>query len=271
MRNLMRSKQELIIVLTFMALLFFIYIWVYLVSPFAGLGNDLMLNLIYLVFSVYPVILLRRILGFYGTHELPRRIWMDFFIGFGLFFIGDVIWTTWNMSAGEVPSPSVADMFYAAAYIFLAAGLLRQYHLIYSLGSLRLSLYNALIWLVAILLAAGIVFLRTNAFRMDDFIEYLYPALDLLLALVAFFLMRTFQQGSLARPLWGFLVMFAADLIYAVLVQSGTYSFMVEQADYGRLLSDIAYNLSYIAFALGFWGHFSMLKFGAEQDEYSVK
>ena len=258
------KKQELILFLLLMFLLLLIFVWIYLVAPFAGMGNDLVLNLIYLVFSVYPVVILRRILAFYESSDLPRRIWFNLFIGFGLFFVGDAAWSAWNMFLGEVPTPSVADIFYILAYVFLTAGLLRQYQLIFLSSPKQVTISSALLWVLSIAGAVGIVFLRSGAFNLCDFIEYLYPALDLLLALVAFYLMRTFQQGSLGRPLWGFLALFVADFVYASLVQSGGYSFLVNEADYGRLISDLVYNLSYIVFALGFWGHYATLKYGSE-------
>jgi hypothetical protein len=266
-----QPKQNLIVFLAVMVLLFLIYTWVYLVAPFKGSGNDLILNLIYLVFSAYPVLLLWQLLGFYERGEGPRLIWGCFIVGFGLFFIGDGIWAILNMTISEVPSFSIADPFYLIGYVFLFVGLFQQYRLIFSsrFTKKKLAIYTFAAYLLATGFALGLTFWRSGAFDVESFLEYLYPVLDLALALIALYLVRTFGQGWLSRPFWGFIALLVADAIYAASLQTGQYVFTVEQDNFYRLLSDMAYNLSYIVFALGFWWQYTLLKTGSETEEFA--
>jgi hypothetical protein len=266
MNDLRRLKnQELTYFVLFLGLLLGIYIWVYVVTPLPGTGNKLLVNLIYIVFSVYPAIILWKILRFYDKTEAPRRIWVRFFIGFALFFLGDVSWSVWNVLFGEVPTPSVAEIFYIPAYIFLAAGLFCQHGLIFPANKIKQMISSHVIfWIVGISGAAVIVFLRSGGLSLGDFIEYLYPVLDLLLAVVAISLIRAFGHGSLARPFLGFLVLFAADLTYAILMETGSYSFVIRDVHVGSLIVDVLYALAYIVFALGFWGHYAALRYDAQ-------
>jgi len=266
MNDLMRlKKQELVYFVIFLGLLLGIYIWVYLVAPLPGVGNNLLVNLIYVVFSAYPAIILWKILRFYDKSEVPRGIWLGFFIGFVLFLLGDVSWSLWNILFGEVPTPSVAEFFYIPAYIFLATGLFCQYGLIFPVNKIkRMIASHVLFWFFGISVAAVIVFLRSGGISLDDLIEYLYPVLDLLLAVIAISLIRTFAHGSLARPFWGFLALFFADLTYAILMESGSYSFVVVDLHLGSLIADVFYALAYITFALGFWTHYAVLKYDSQ-------
>lgn len=264
MFNTTRFKQDLILFLAFMSLLFLIYTGIYVVAPFDGIGNDLVLNLLYLFFSGYPIILLWGLLRYYDSSEAPRLIWLHFLVGFGLFFIGDSIWAVLNMTVGEVSSFSIADPLYLLGYVFLFIGLFQQHRLIFLFSKRRLAIYTSLSYLLAIGCATGLTFWYAGAFDIASFLEYLYPFLDLSLALIALYLVRTFGQGWLSRPFWGFIALFLADVIYAASLQSGQYAFSVSQDNLIRLLSDTVYNIAYIVFALGFWWQYMVLKLDAE-------
>lgn len=260
----LHSRQEFTLLMLTMSLLVLIYLWVYLSTPLGGMSDGVVLNLIYLFFAIYPIIILWRILDYYDQQDMPRRIWLDFLCGFGLFFVGETLWALINVTAGEVPSPSMADAFFIFGYFFLATGLVRQYNLVFPARKQSLVVASALVWLAAIAISFGLVYLSTGVWGFDGFFEYLYVALDLLLALLAFYLMRTFGSSLLARPLWGFLALFVADLIYGLLVNSDTYAYVLQNADFTRLASDMAYNLAYLVFTVAFWGHYAVLKYDAE-------
>jgi hypothetical protein len=264
MPHSLRSRQEYTLLLLTMSLLVLIYVWVYLYAPLGGMSDEIVLNLIYLFFVIYPLIILWRILDFYDQQDNPRRIWLDFLFGFGLFFVGEALWAITNVTAGEVPSPSMADAFFVFGYFFLVTGLVRQYNLVFPARKQNLAVATVLLWLAGIGLSFGFIYLFTGAWGLDGFFEYLYVALDLLLALLAFYLMRTFGNSLLARPLWGFVALFVADLIYGLLVTSDTYAYVLQHSDFTRLFSDMAYNLAYIIFAVAFWGHYAVLKYDAE-------
>jgi hypothetical protein len=264
MRGSLQRQQELVIFMAVIVLLFLIYIWVYLVSPLGGMGNELVLNVIYTVFVAYPVWLLWRIQRFYGSSEAPRLVWQDFLIGFGFFLIGEILWAYLNLTQVQVPVPSLADWFYVVGYFFLTSGLLRQYFLIFPNRTNQQLLFAGITILLTFTLSALLSRSVTGAWTTAGFFEFLYPIFDLMLAVIAFHLLHILQKGTLARPFWGFVAMFVADLIYAIMLQSNAYAFLLSQADMSRLFSDIAYNLAYIVFAIGFWGHYANLNFGTE-------
>jgi diguanylate cyclase (GGDEF)-like protein len=68
------------------------------------------------------------------SYRLDRRLgnaWRLFALAMLMWTIGDVIWAFYDLGAGEVPYPSIADPFYLSTYVFFFIGILkypRLYH-----------------------------------------------------------------------------------------------------------------------------------------------
>jgi diguanylate cyclase (GGDEF)-like protein len=70
--------------------------------------------------------------GVWWTNRVDRQMrnaWLFFMLAMVSWALGDVIWAYYELIVGEVPYPSIADIFYLSAYIFFFIGIIKIPHL----------------------------------------------------------------------------------------------------------------------------------------------
>jgi hypothetical protein len=185
--------------------------------------------------------------------------------GLWLWFTGDVCWGYINLTQGEV-NIGVPDIFWMISYYFFGQALLTQYKILSQpaprdvqkrvlIGTLSLL---ALIWLIySFLLSTG-----ESMNKLDALANAFYPAVDVLLSIIALWLARNFAGGAFARPWLGLLAFSISDLLYAWLDLSGAYAWSLEQGNLLSTLTDVAYFAAYLVLGLGVLSQWLFLKYG---------
>ncbi len=96
----------------------------------------------------------------------------------------------------------------------------------------------------------------------DAALNSFYPAADLVLALLALWLVNHFTGGAFSRPWLGLLAFAFADLLYAWIEISGLYSWSVDQSNLLSTAADVVYLGAYLLLGLGILSHWVFLKYG---------
>ncbi len=177
-----------------------------------GLGRDLF----GVVVSSSAVVAVA--LGLRAHPRTPRVPWVLLAVGYGMWITGDLIWAV-LAARGLDPFPSVADVFYLAAYVVLAVGLQRLAHARRPQGDVRSAL-DALIVGVGVGFVLLVVFIEP-AWQSEDslvarIVAAAYPIGDVML-LVLMTHLRGSGRGrtpALRYLSLGLAFTLAADLLF---------------------------------------------------------
>lgn len=169
-----------------------------------------------------------------------------------------------NLQFGEV-GIGWADFFWVLAYGFMFGALIQQLSILTFENSK--STRKRMIWmgLLFALLTLLLVLILINFFFPLVFITNLvngfYPFGDLIIGLLALWLVRSFEGGIFIRP-WVSLILFAVtDFLYFVAEFSGIYSWGVDNANLLSSMTDILYFAAYLAISVGIFGQWLSLRF----------
>lgn len=248
------------------ALLFLgIYAIIYWFEPFSDTWNLILTDSFLVIASAASALIATLIWKRYDQSDAPRRIWVYFAIGLWLWAAAELIWGYLNVTQGEVPE-GISDVFWISGYFFFAQALFVQYRILAHPGRRevgRLIFFVLLILAALFILVYGILTAGIgNPVDVGTAINAFYPAGDLLLALVAFWLARHFRGGAFAGPWWGLLAFSFADLLYAWIEFSGWYAWSVDHANILSMMTDIAYLSAYLVFGFSVLSHWVFLKYG---------
>lgn len=256
--------------LTWMAIIIFIgliaaYTYVYFIQPFPSFWNDLASNVISEIASLASAVAATMVWAYYEKTDSPRRIWSYFAFGLWLWFAGEIAWGYLNMTVGEV-AVGIPDSFWIIAYFFIGQSLLQQYRILFH-PTMRELFGRAVIIVISVFALTLLVFLFfrpvvESSSQLETIINAFYPSADLVLALAALWLARSFQGGALGRPWIGLLVFTFSDWINAWLQLSGVYAWSLEMGNPLSALSDILYVAAYLALAYGAFSKWLFLKYG---------
>jgi hypothetical protein len=242
-----------------------VYAIFYWFQPFSDIWNVILTDSFLVVASAGSAMIATLILKRYDRADAPRTIWVYFAIGLWFWTLAELVWGYLNVTRGEVPE-GISDLFWISGYVFFAQALFVQYRILSHPNrreTSRLALAVTLILAVLYILIYGV--LTSGIGKPGNFgtaINAFYPAADLLLALVAFWLARHFMGGAFARPWFGLLAFLFADLLYAWIEFSGLYSWSVNQANLLSAMTDIAYLAAYLIFSLSILSQWAFLKYG---------
>lgn len=243
-------------------LLLVIYAYIYQAEPLDAFWNDLLLNLITALTSLFSTIAAWLIMQSYEKEDAVRRIWLYFVIGFLLWTAAEVVWGYLNITLGDVPTPSLADLLWIFGYFFFGMGFIKQYEVLFSTP--RQKKYTA--FGIAILASVGITYLIQQLWGIPgdfgNYVNLLYPVADFAVLLTAIGLVYTFRQGVFGRPWLAMAVFTLSDGLYAWLDQSGGYAYLAESGDYASMLVDTLYMASYLVIAIGFFAQYLIVKYG---------
>jgi len=259
-----RSTLYFRLIIGIAILLVILYTFIYVFKPFPFPGNDLTSNFLTVFSSLASAVAATTVWAFYDKADAPRHIWDRFSIGLWLWFVAEVIWAFLNLQFGEV-SIGLADFFWVLAYGFMFAALFRQLGILSfeNPESIRkqkvwISLLYALVTILLVLILINSLF---PLVFVENLINGFYPFGDLIIGLLALWLVRSFQGGIFIRP-WISLILFAVtDFLYFVAEYSGIYSWGVENANFLSSMSDILYFAAYLAISVGIFGQWLSLRF----------
>lgn len=250
-----------IIALVYIAIYAAVYIW----EPFSEPWNTILTNMFLVIAASFAAMLATLIWDRYEPGDLPRGIWLRFAVGLWLWSIAELVWGFLNIAQGEVPE-GVADVFWVAAYVFFAAALLQQYRILARPSESELLRLVFFIILALFALYIPLYYYYVSSAGADGWfapvVNSFYPVADLLLAVIAIWLVRHFGGGAFSRPWMGLLAFSFTDLLYAWMEISGIYSWSVDQANLWSTLFDVAYLGAYIILGLGILSQWVFLKYG---------
>lgn len=262
MLNGLFKKRPMFVFWGLGVLLLVLYSAIYLIYPFRDAWNDAVLYVIYIVTVSTPALAVTVTLQLYDVRDLPRRVWLNFTIGFWSWVAAEFIWVSYSLLIGHPPRINLSDFFYLTGYAFISLGVYHQY-LLLSQPATRWSRWTIFFfWGAVIALTLLVLVFKDAFFDAAMFLEDLFGITDLLLGAVALTLLAAFRGGALARPWGGFIVLALANVFYAWLSQTGTYQVDTVSGDVLRLISDLVYMLSYLVLAAGFLYQYLLLRFG---------
>jgi hypothetical protein len=249
-----------------LALYFAIYQWAFLPDPW----NDIFT---YFAFPLAAGLAAASALAIwlsFGKGEPPKRIWFHYalaLLGWALAELAYAIIATLN--EGDVPIPSITDLFWTVSYGAFAAAFLYQFRILFNPSRRKENTWLAagfggaiVVTLLGVLLFRLVVEPETEQTWIATLIMVFYPVADIVLALAALRLARTFGSGLWGRAWIGLIVMAMADLLYSWLDLTGLYANSVAQGNLLSLAADWLYLLSYLILAFGCYSQYLLVKFG---------
>lgn len=245
------------------------YVYVYQADPFPAPWSDVYLNLGIIFPALLSAYLATLVWRSFQRQDGPRGVWLYFTLALWSWAVAEIAWFwLWLQSGGEVPTPSLADVFYLLALPLFTASFVLQYRLVY-----HPSRKQEWSWLgaavAAILAASGVgTWLLRNLTQAEGlgwggaFLEVFYVVFDLAMMVAALGLARAFGRGLWGRMWWGLLAFALSDGLYSYLVNSGIY---IQSAGSGSLLNlatDCIYALAYMLMALACWSQLLLVWYG---------
>jgi hypothetical protein len=198
----------------------------------------------------------------YHPEDHPRRIWLNIMIAGWFWFLGELIWQIYAYFYDSVvPVPSLADACWVIGFVFFTLAFYHQYVLVTSVQKDTIRTYAIGAWLLSLLIPA--VYLSiTNSFSLDFLVEFYYPFADLAVGLAGLALVFIFRGGALMRPWLGLMVFGLSDLLYAWAEKTQMYTASAESGNLLSLLIDTTYLTAYLILAIGYLGHWMLLRYG---------
>ena len=256
-------------------LIILVYALIYLLGPFNGFFNQLILGSLTLVASalvaVYATLIFRLLL----PSDAPRAVWRNFAIGFWLWTIAGFLWLLHGLTIGTVGGTAsglaLSHLFWFVAYIFFSIALYRQHQIM--AGTRRAHG----VWIVfgtwAAVLAATLLTMRglgeSPAFL--TFLQYFFGFANLAVGIVGLSMLIAFRGGALAWPWWGFVGLAVSNIVYEVLDASMFASASTTTLLILEMLSELSYLGAYLVLAFGFYKHSLLLLHGPRLNQPAAR
>jgi hypothetical protein len=182
-----------------------------------------------------------------------------------MWLAAEISWGVTNMIYNEVPL-GLSDVLWVTSYVVLGLALYFQYQVLFN-PTLQKLVHRSII---AALFVIGFTMLLSTVFtsaagvvhQLEAAVDSFYPVVDLLLAVIALKLARNFAGGAFSRPWMGLIVFAIADLFYAWLEISGTYTWSVAEGNLYSTIADVTYVIAYLVMWLSLLYHWLFLKYG---------
>jgi hypothetical protein len=242
-----------------------IYVIVYWFEPFTSFWNNFFSNFFPVIASLATAVTATLIWRSYDKTDAPRRIWGPFMLGLWMWLAAEISWGVTNMIYNEVPL-GLSDVLWVTSYGVLGLALYFQYQVLFN-PTLQKLVHRSII---AALFVIGFTMLLSTVFtsaagvvhQLEAAVDSFYPVVDLLLAVIALKLARNFAGGAFSRPWMGLIVFAIADLFYAWLEISGTYTWSVAEGNLYSTIADVTYVIAYLVMWLSLLYHWLFLKYG---------
>ncbi|MDI6643835.1 MAG: hypothetical protein QME14_02160 [Methanobacteriaceae archaeon] len=192
----------------------------------------------------------------YLHHRQSYRGWLLLAIGQFMFFLGDLIWSIFELGMGLEPYPSIADLFYLAYYPLFAIGIFMLPKNPFS----QIRQFKTILDISIIILSSGLIFwifLISPNLASDSsdvislVISIIYVVLDFVL-LFALIILLFEKLGSVSkRPF----LLLAAGIVVQI-ISDTIYSYQVTDLSYvsGGIL-DIGWIIGFVLIALAGIAH----------------
>ncbi len=244
-----------------------IYIFVYQTSPFPEPWTDVYLNLCIVLPAVLAAFLASRIYRSFQPDDGPRRVWMWFAFGLWSWAIAEAVWLVIWLQLGDVPTPSLSDLFWLAGLPCFTMAFILQYRLIFSTTRGQETRWLGLALLgVLVLSMAGTLLLRSSpTVEMtwgQSFLEVFYAAADVAMVAAALGLAHLFGRGMWGRAWWGLLAFVLSDGLYSYIQIIGLYAQSAENGNLVSLTADCIYAVAYMLMALACWSQLLLVRYG---------
>jgi len=240
-----------------------IYVFIYQVGPFSEDVNFFLLDLADPFVALLAALAVTAVLMQYHREDGPYKIWLYFAIGMWVWVLAECIWSFLDFTTGEVPPAGISDLFWVGGYVILALALRSQYQLV---------THTKIAWWKIVAVWAGIVLvdviglaLTQTEFTPENFINYLYPVIDFVLAVVALRLFMVFGGGKLSRPWIGLTVMGISDFVWAWLNATGQYQASSDAGTWLSVFTDSTYVAAYLILSIGFLAQYLLLRLGPDE------
>jgi len=195
----------------------------------------------------------------FAKGENLRRVWLLLGIGMLMWGIAEIIFAYYDITATEVPVPSLADILWVPGYVPLFAAL----YLRYTTLPITPPRWQIALLLVAVLAAgaASVIFVISPNIALPEndtasiVLSILYPVGDMLIVVGVGLTVLALLGGELSRP-WlviavGFASIAIADSLYYYGYASGDYNSDLIPVTLVTAISDICYFGGYVLIALG--------------------
>lgn len=263
-----RSNHPITTGLVAIALLSVIYILVYQLEPFSTFWNDVYLNLAIVIPAIVGAFFAAQVVRQFQPGEPPRQVWKYFALGLGCWTCGEALWSLTYFLTGDVPTPSVADIFWLVGMPLFTVAFVLQYRLVYGTPWAK-EASGLLIIFGAVLVAStlGTYLLHQGARGAErtwgqSFLDIFYAVTDLAFALAGLGLTRAFGRGMWGRVWLALLVMALSDALYSWATFSGIYALSVETGNLLSLVIDLTYTLAYMLLALTCYLQYLLVRYG---------
>ena len=255
-------------------LLLAVYVWIYTAVPFSGFinpaaeitWNDFWVNLLTVLAAAFSAVTATLVLRCYERKEPLHLVWLSFAIGLWIWCAAELTWMVYNLAMGEVPNPSLADLFWVIAYVFFTIAFVRQYAMIYRPSQRKRFLVGCLGWLAILLLTLVIALLPLKfdfgSLTLSSLVNIFYPVADFAIAVGSLYFIINFRRGAMTRPWLGLFAFAVADSVYAWLYESGMYTFSTLNENTVSAVSDTVYVAAYLILAMGLLMHFLLVRYG---------
>lgn len=250
----------------FVSLLTAAFFYVYWNYPFSGHWNDTLLYFSFpLVAFLTAGVATLNILRF-KKGELPRKVWTNLALALWCWVAGELIWAIMALFM-EVPEVSLADIPWAASYYFFAKGFVQQFRIISQPTPAQERKWLG-IAASAILIAALVVTVVTRALFsteltfFETYLSIFYVFADLVMAVAAFKIARTFGRGIFGHAWIGLLAVGLSDVIYSVLYLTGLYEQSAQSDSVLSMYADALYLDAYLITALMLLTNLLLLYYG---------
>jgi hypothetical protein len=245
------------------------YIYVYQAEPFPEPWTDVYLNMLIVLPSILAAGLAWGLVRLFRPEDSgPRWVWRWFALALSLWAVAEIAWfANWLITA-DVPTPSVADVFWVLALLPFGAAFIQQYKLIYHPPRqewLRW-LSVAVVGVALLTLGGGRILLRsTHDAALTSgaaYLEVFYTAADIAMLIAGIILARIFGRGVWGRAWWGLLAFVLSDGMYSYFSFSGLYAQSIADGNYFTLIVDLIYALAYQLMALAIWSQYRLVRYG---------
>lgn len=264
MQSLSRSIQRPVVAAFYIlsVVLIAAYVILYQYTPLETTLNDVLLNSIISLGALTAALISTFIFRHYHPEELLRRVWQNIMIASWLWFSGELLWQIYAyFNDSVVPVPSLADGCWIGGFVFFTLAFYYQYSIVIPAQKDMIRTFAIGTWLVVMLIPA-LYLSVTDSFSLNYFIEFYYPFADLAVGIAGLALVFVFQGGALMRPWVGLMVFGLSDLLYAWAEKTQLYAASSESGNLLSLVIDTTYLAAYLLLAVGFLGHWVLLRYG---------
>jgi hypothetical protein len=212
-----------------------------------------MSNTVETAFSIIPLVLAAFSLRMYRRDKWFGRADSFLFVGFLLWFLGEFAWSFYSLFLGvRIPYPSLADVFWLAAYPFVVAGMLVFIYPFRAAISIRNIVAAHVVSLLAIILVLAGLIIPVLSFSSDistNVVGFAYPMLDIALLSVAIMGIALFWGGKIVRSWYwliaGAVLMSVGDILFSYLTARRIY--------YSGHPLELFFEFSYACFGLAMY------------------